>query len=170
MSESGNIVDWRKLREFADVDLTRSFVLFWHVESDTLLVDIDLFLTPDHPFYEKPRPAEKVCIRPAVIEFPYCESLEADGQTVILVPPLVLETPQTFGSAHDQVQVAVLVEIQRHQRSDLCRRPIDRQELKLLAGLLAHHGDTGVTTHGQIGATIVIGIESGQGGEPGRGP
>jgi len=79
MSGSGDIVDWRKLREFADVDLTRSFVLSWHVESDTLLVDIDLFLTPDHPFYEKPRPAEKACIRPAVIEFPYCESLEADG-------------------------------------------------------------------------------------------
>ncbi len=73
------IVDWRRLREFSDVDLARSFVLSWHVESDTLLVDIDLFLTPDHPFYEAPRPAEKVCIRPAVIEFPYCESLQADG-------------------------------------------------------------------------------------------
>ncbi len=72
------IVDWRRLREFSDVDLARSFVLSWHVESDTLLVDIDLFLTPDHPFYEAPRPAEKVCIRPAVIEFPYCESLRAD--------------------------------------------------------------------------------------------
>ncbi len=78
MDASGEIVDWRKLREFSDVDLTRSFVLSWHVEADTLLVDIDLFLTPDHPFYEAPRPAEKVCIRPAVIEFPYCESLHAD--------------------------------------------------------------------------------------------
>ena len=73
------IVDWRRLREFSDVDLTKSYVLSWYVEADTLLVDIDLFLTPDHPFYEKPRPAEKVCIRPAVIEFPYCESLRADG-------------------------------------------------------------------------------------------
>ncbi len=72
------IVDWRRLREFSDVDLAQSFVLSWHVDSDTLLVDIDLFLTPDHPFYEAPRPAEKVCIRPAVIEFPHCESLRAD--------------------------------------------------------------------------------------------
>lgn len=70
--------DWRKLREFAAVDLSRSFVLSWEVMSETLMIDIDLFLTPEHPFYEKPRPAQKVCIRPAVIEFPYCESVIAD--------------------------------------------------------------------------------------------
>lgn len=79
MSETGDTTDWRQLREFADVDLTRSFVLSWHVESDVLFIDIDLFLTPDHPFYEKPRPAEKVCIRPAYIEFPFCEALGPDG-------------------------------------------------------------------------------------------
>ena len=33
------------------------------------IVDVDLLLQPDHPFYERPRPAEKVCIRPALIEF-----------------------------------------------------------------------------------------------------
>ena len=80
MSDSGDIVDWRRLREFAGVDLGRSFVLSWHVESGTLMIDVDLFLTPEHPFYEKPRPAEKVCIRPAVIEFPYCDALSRDGQ------------------------------------------------------------------------------------------
>lgn len=72
-------VDWRKLREFAGVDLTQSFVLSWRVEGDTLCIEVDLFLTPEHPFYEKPRPAEKVCIRPAVIDFPYCETLTLDG-------------------------------------------------------------------------------------------
>ncbi len=72
-------VDWRKLREFSGVDLTRSFVLSWRVRGDSLCVDVDLYLTPEHPFYEKPRPAEKVCIRPAVIEFPYCETLTLDG-------------------------------------------------------------------------------------------
>jgi len=78
MSETGETTDWRQLREFADVDLTRSFVLSWHIESGTLSIDIDLFLTPEHPFYEKPRPAEKVCIRPACIEFPCCEALGTD--------------------------------------------------------------------------------------------
>ena len=72
-------VDWRKLREFAGVDLTQSYVLSWSVEGDTLCIEVDLFLTKDHPFYEKPRPAEKVCIRPAVVEFPYCETLTVDG-------------------------------------------------------------------------------------------
>lgn len=67
--------DWRHLREFSSVDLVKSFILSWHVESETLLIDIDLYLTPEHPFYEKPRPAEKICIRPAIIEFAYCESL-----------------------------------------------------------------------------------------------
>jgi hypothetical protein len=81
MDEASDITDWRQLREFADVDLTRSFILSWHIESDALLIDIDLFLTPEHPFYERPRPAEKVCIRPAYIEFPVCEELSSGGST-----------------------------------------------------------------------------------------
>ncbi len=71
-------ITWRQLREFADVDLTKSFVLSWHTEGESLVIDIDLYLEPKHPFYEKPRPAEKICIRPASIEFPYCEELRAD--------------------------------------------------------------------------------------------
>lgn len=81
MSESDEITDWRQMREFADIDLSRSFALSWHVESDVLFIDIDLCLAPEHPFYEKPRPAEKVCIRPAYIEFPFCEALVMDGST-----------------------------------------------------------------------------------------
>ena len=73
--DSSGPTDWRKLREFSAVDLDRSFVLSWHVESENLLIDVDLYLAPEHPFYEKPRPAEKACIRPAIIEFGYCESL-----------------------------------------------------------------------------------------------
>ena len=73
-----SIVDWREFQEFAAVDLSRSFVLTWALESETLLIDIDLYLMPEHPFYEKPRPSETACIRPAVIEFPYCERIESD--------------------------------------------------------------------------------------------
>ena len=76
---SDGVTDWRQLREFAAVDLAQSFVLSCDTQADTLLVDIDLLLTPEHPFYEKPRPAQKVCIRPAVIEFPYCETITGDG-------------------------------------------------------------------------------------------
>jgi len=72
-------VDWSKLREFSDVDLERSFVLSWNYEAGVILVDIDLLLLPEHAFYEKPRPAEKVCIRPALIEFPFCEAVEASA-------------------------------------------------------------------------------------------
>jgi len=77
MSDDATTISWRQLREFADVDLTQSFVLSWHGEGEMLVVDIDLVLEPEHPFYEKPRPAEKVCIRPAFIEFPYCEELQS---------------------------------------------------------------------------------------------
>ncbi len=79
MVDTNTPTDWRRLREFAAVDLTRSFILSWHTESETVLIDVDLFLTAEHPFYEKPRPAEKVCIRPAIIEFPYCDSVTVDG-------------------------------------------------------------------------------------------
>jgi len=82
MSTADESVDWRKLREFADVELTKSYVLSWHVEGDSLVIDVDLILTPEHPFFEKPRPSEKMCIRPAVIEFPYCESIRIGGTAV----------------------------------------------------------------------------------------
>jgi len=72
-------ISWRQLRDFADVDLAKSFVLSWHVEAETLVIDVDLCLEPQHPFYERPRPAEKGCIRPAYIEFPYCDSLGTTG-------------------------------------------------------------------------------------------
>ncbi len=82
MSGDSEAVDWRKLREFADVDLTRSFVLSWQFEAETLLIDTDIHLLPNHPFYERPRPAEKVCIRPALIEFPFCVGIGLDGSGI----------------------------------------------------------------------------------------
>ena len=65
MTDHNANVSWRDLREFAGVDLAKSFILSWHVEAETLVIDIDLYLEPEHPFYETPRPAEKVCIRAA---------------------------------------------------------------------------------------------------------
>lgn len=79
MNDSSSPTDWRQLREFSAVDLTQSFVLSWHMESGALLIDADMFLTPEHPFYEKPRPAEKVCIRPAIVEFPFCDAITMQG-------------------------------------------------------------------------------------------
>jgi hypothetical protein len=73
--------DWRKLREFAAVDLDQSYILSWHIESETLMIDVDVHLNSEHPFYEKPRPAEKVCIRPAIIEFPICEQVIVGDDT-----------------------------------------------------------------------------------------
>ncbi len=75
MSSQKEPTDWRELREFQHVDLESSFVLGWQLDGDTLCVDLDLHLEPGNTFYEPPRPAEKVCIRPAVLEFPHCASV-----------------------------------------------------------------------------------------------
>lgn len=72
-------IDWRRLREFAGIELTKSYVLSWQLDGETLRIDVDLQLDSDHPFYEKPRPAEKVCIRPGSIEFPCCDSVRSDS-------------------------------------------------------------------------------------------
>lgn len=80
MDDTTASTDWRKLREFAAVDLTGSYILSWQIDANTLFIDLDVFLTPQHAFYEKPRPAEKVCIRPAIIEFPFCETITIGNQ------------------------------------------------------------------------------------------
>ena len=76
-----DVTDWRELREFKAVDLTKSFVLSWNTVSESLLIDLDLFLCPDHAFYEEPRPAEKACFRPAYLEFPYCSLISSGTNT-----------------------------------------------------------------------------------------
>ncbi|MDJ0759786.1 MAG: hypothetical protein QNJ19_10320 [Woeseiaceae bacterium] len=72
-------INWTELREFAGIDLEASYVLSWSMERELLLLDLDVQLLPDHPFYEVPRPSQKVCIRAATIEFPYCESITIEG-------------------------------------------------------------------------------------------
>ncbi len=77
---------WRALREFKAVNLTESYILSWEIRTGSLLIDVDLALHPTHPLFEKPRPAEKACFRPAYIEFPHCVSItrgsSATGETL----------------------------------------------------------------------------------------
>ncbi len=80
MTKSQAAVDWRDLAEFAGVDLGESYILSWHAEGGALIVDVDLLLTPGHAHYETPRPNERICIRPAKLEFRYCDSIEIDGR------------------------------------------------------------------------------------------
>ncbi len=82
MSSEDTVTDWRKFREFSAIALDHSYVLSWHIEQETLVVDVDVLLTEEHPFFETPRPSEKQCIRPAVIEFPYCEKVETEEKDV----------------------------------------------------------------------------------------
>jgi len=76
---SNNETRWQELREFAAVDLTESFVLSWQLDASALLIDLDLFLCPEHSFYEEPRPSQGGCFRAAEIEFPDCISLTDAG-------------------------------------------------------------------------------------------
>jgi hypothetical protein len=78
--------DWTQLREFAGVDIARSYALSWEVESRSLFIDLDLFLKEEHPFYEKSRPAEKACFRPAILEFPECTAIRIPGRGDKLSP------------------------------------------------------------------------------------
>ena len=75
-----DVTNWTELREFAAVDLEQSFVVAWETEGETMLVDLDLYLKSEHAFYEKPRPAEGACFRPAVIEFPNCALVAESGK------------------------------------------------------------------------------------------
>ncbi len=76
---SDNVTNWTELREFSAVDLEQSFVVGWEAEGESLLIDLDLFLLPEHAFYEEPRPAEGACFRQAVIEFGYCTKVTGPG-------------------------------------------------------------------------------------------
>jgi hypothetical protein len=76
---SDDTTDWRNLREFKGIDLTRSFLLSWEVARSTLRLDVDLYILPDHPHYEKPRPSEKACFLAGHIDFPDCTQVVGDA-------------------------------------------------------------------------------------------
>jgi hypothetical protein len=80
MTASDDITNWTDLREFAAVDLEQSFVVDWGTQGESLLIELDLFLLPEHAFYEEPRPAEGACFRQAVIEFAYCTQVAEPGK------------------------------------------------------------------------------------------
>ncbi len=75
-----NTNDWRELREFTGVRLDESFVLSWALVRDSLCIDLDLCLAPEHSFYEEPRPSEGKCIRAAILEFPHCTRLASEAR------------------------------------------------------------------------------------------
>jgi len=72
--------NWTEFREFATVDLEQSFVIAWESDGQSLMIDLDVVLRPEHTFYEEPRPAEGACYRPAVIEFPTCTQITVPGK------------------------------------------------------------------------------------------
>lgn len=67
--------DWTRLREFKAVDLASSYVLSWQVNGHALVIDLDLCLTAEHPFYVAPRRLRQDCLQPALLEFPHCSGL-----------------------------------------------------------------------------------------------
>ena len=78
---SDDTTNWTELREFRHVDLEESYVLSWKTEGESLLIDVDLNLRPEHAFYERPRPAEKACFRAAYIELPWCSRIALQGDS-----------------------------------------------------------------------------------------
>jgi hypothetical protein len=99
MSEEGLQISWRQLREFSGVDLSQSYILSWHLQGEALMIDIDLCLETEHPFYEAPLPAESACIRPAVIEFRYCTHVGLNGAA--LMKPSEIMGEIAIGAIHD---------------------------------------------------------------------
>ncbi len=77
---SDDETSWTEFREFATVDLEQSFVVAWETDGESLMIDLDVVLRPEHAFYEEPRPAEGACFCPAAIEFPLCTQITGPGK------------------------------------------------------------------------------------------
>ena len=108
-----DVTDWRELHEFNAIDMSKSYVLSWDTDSESLLIDLDLFLCPNHAFYEKPRPAEKACFRPATLEFPNCSDVVSGADRGIVRSvsagdkrPTAEQTGEIHEQSHEQCFIA----------------------------------------------------------------
>lgn len=61
---------------FDGVLTTDSFILGWHREGDRLIFVLEASLWPGHPDYERPRPDEWTCYKPARLVFEGVHSIE----------------------------------------------------------------------------------------------
>lgn len=94
-------VSWEAFREFRGIDLEASFLLSATMTGDMLKLEVDLVLTPDHALFEKPRPAQKACVRAGIVEFPYLDSLSIDENSIDsadVAPSLALLQPGKIAS------------------------------------------------------------------------
>lgn len=92
--------DWTKLREFKAVDLASSYVLSWQMSGHVLIIDLDLCLTAEHPFYVAPRRLRQDCIQPALLEFPHCRRLSGADAPARSGDPAEIAREMGLGKIH----------------------------------------------------------------------
>ncbi|MFF4358473.1 hypothetical protein [Streptomyces sp. NPDC001604] len=68
-------VDYAQLDGFANFYLEDSFVLEVKATPGSLVLEVELVLTPQHPAYHPPAPGEQHCYARATIEFPKVRNL-----------------------------------------------------------------------------------------------
>jgi len=100
-----------------------------------------------------------------VLAVTFVQALQPDAQAVILVAAQILQSPETVGSARDQIQVAVLVESQRPENADLGWGLLDSEELEIERGSLTDHGQPRTTADREVRAAVIVRIKSAQCGE-----
>jgi len=91
---------WTKLREFKAVDLASSYALSWHMTGHALVIDLDLCLTAEHPFYVAPRRLRQDCVQPALLEFPHCSRLSRADAPVRAGDPAEIALGMRPGRIH----------------------------------------------------------------------
>lgn len=65
-----------KIPSLENIDLWESYVLGWEIKGDSLFINIDAYLFPEHPSYTKPLENEWACFVSASLIFKNVRELE----------------------------------------------------------------------------------------------
>jgi hypothetical protein len=68
--------NWSALPAFFGLDLSESYILSWCRLEDSLRIEADLVITPDHPKFKAPPPHERACFSRGAVVFPNVRSIE----------------------------------------------------------------------------------------------
>jgi hypothetical protein len=66
--------NWTAMPAFHGLDLSESFISSWEHHENSLLVEADFVLTPDHPSFRPPVPDEWACFKRGKLTFPNVRS------------------------------------------------------------------------------------------------
>ncbi len=91
------------------IDLSDSFVLGFHLNKDKFIIDLELSIWPESPFYEQPNKDEYTCYKKGILRFSGLEMIEGFTELLSIKPSVDSDGTPDWGNIYALRKVSELI-------------------------------------------------------------